>query len=311
MVPLMTDQPLVSIIIPVYNGANYLGEAIDSALAQTYKNIEVLVVNDGSADDGATEEIAQFYGTRIRYFGKKNGGVASALNVGIREMKGEYFAWLSHDDVYLPVKIERQVQQLQQFGRDVILYGDYNFIDEASKHLSIKRISAPHPSEFHLSLLYSHPVHGCTLLIPRQFLLESGMFDETLRTIQDYDLWFRMAYKYEFIHIPEILINSRVHSEQGIRASRPLCLKECGEFYLKRLKEIVNHWDSGTGESTKLVFLIKVAIFLERCGHKQPLRYCRSELSDTFGKAFPLWDWTGWYWLIYFGLFRAKRLVWR
>ena len=73
----------VSIIIPVYNGSNYLKEAIESALAQTYDNVEVLVVNDGSNDGGATEQIALSYGERIRYFKKENGGVASALNVGI------------------------------------------------------------------------------------------------------------------------------------------------------------------------------------------------------------------------------------
>ena len=79
----MSIQPKVSIVIPVYNGANYLGEAIDSALEQTYENIEIIVVNDGSTDDGATREIALSYGDRIRYFEKENGGVSSALNLGI------------------------------------------------------------------------------------------------------------------------------------------------------------------------------------------------------------------------------------
>ena len=82
-------SPKVSIVIPVYNGANYLSEAIDSALAQTYSNIEILVVNDGSNDEGATERIAKSYGEKIRYFAKENGGVSSALNLGIREMHGE------------------------------------------------------------------------------------------------------------------------------------------------------------------------------------------------------------------------------
>ena len=89
-------QPTVSIIIPVYNGSNYLQEAIDSALAQTYPNCEILVINDGSCDEGKTEAIALSYGDRIRYFKKENGGVASALNMGIRQMTGEYFSWLSH-----------------------------------------------------------------------------------------------------------------------------------------------------------------------------------------------------------------------
>ena len=86
-------NPKVSIVIPVYNGSNYLREAIDSALAQTYKNIEVIVINDGSNDRGKTDKICKSYGNKIRYFKKENGGVSSALNMGIEKMEGEYFSW--------------------------------------------------------------------------------------------------------------------------------------------------------------------------------------------------------------------------
>ena len=79
-------SPLVSIVIPVYNGANYLKESIDSALNQSYPHIEVIVVNDGSRDEGATEAVALSYGDRIRYFSKANGGCGSALNFGIKQM---------------------------------------------------------------------------------------------------------------------------------------------------------------------------------------------------------------------------------
>ena len=101
----MNKAPLVSIIIPVFNGSDYLAEAIDSALNQTYTNIEILVINDGSNDLERTKSIAHLYGEKIRYFEKKNGGVSSALNLGIKEMKGEYFSWLSHDDNFNDTKI--------------------------------------------------------------------------------------------------------------------------------------------------------------------------------------------------------------
>jgi glycosyltransferase involved in cell wall biosynthesis len=84
-------EPLVSIIIPVFNGSLFMKEAIDSALNQTYANCEVIVVNDGSTDEGKTAHIARTYGTRIRYFEKPNGGCGSALNVGIANMRGAYF----------------------------------------------------------------------------------------------------------------------------------------------------------------------------------------------------------------------------
>ncbi|MDR1180166.1 MAG: glycosyltransferase [Spirochaetales bacterium] len=142
-------HPLVSIVIPVYNGANYMREAIDSALTQTYDNCEVIVVNDGSDDGGATDNIARSYGDRIRYFAKENGGVATALNLGIREMQGEYFSWLSHDDVYLPYKIERQIDFMQRFElQDAVLYSDYCQIDEGGGVLTTYICPACRPIVF-------------------------------------------------------------------------------------------------------------------------------------------------------------------
>ncbi len=133
----LTNSPLVSIIIPVYNGANYLSEAIDSALAQTYKNIEILVINDGSNDHGATEKIAKSYGDKIRYFSKENGGVATALNLGIKKMKGEYFSWLSHDDIYYPNKVAVQVEVMD--GRnDIVLLSNWDDFTEGIKKETIK-----------------------------------------------------------------------------------------------------------------------------------------------------------------------------
>ena len=113
MTEVKSFEPKVSIIIPAYIASNYLAEAIDSALKQTYKNIEILVINDGSKDNGATREIAEKYIAEhmgiVRYIEKENGGSSSALNTGIRNMKGEWFSWLSHDDLYYPDKAEKQI----------------------------------------------------------------------------------------------------------------------------------------------------------------------------------------------------------
>ncbi len=125
-------NPMVSIIIPIYNGINYMREAIDSVLAQTYDNIEVIVVNDGSTD--GTEEAALSYGDRIRYFAKENGGIATALNLGIEHMRGEYFSQLAHDDVYYPYKIEAQINAVKKCGDMTrICWGDADIINENSE----------------------------------------------------------------------------------------------------------------------------------------------------------------------------------
>ncbi|MBM3276054.1 MAG: glycosyltransferase family 2 protein [Candidatus Sericytochromatia bacterium] len=131
----------VSIVIPVYNGANYLREAIDSALAQTHPDVEVLVVNDGSTDGGATDAIARSYGDRIRYLDKENGGVSSALNLGIANATGDYISWLSHDDVFLPEKISRSLEALERTDPRTIIYTDIEMIDEAGRTLLVRKVA--------------------------------------------------------------------------------------------------------------------------------------------------------------------------
>ena len=232
-------NPLVSIIIPVYNGSNYMAEAIDSALTQTYSNVEVLVINDGSKDNEATRNIALSYGERIRYFEKENGGVATALNLGIAEMKGEYFSWLSHDDKYFPHKIEKQIDFLSQLSnKEVVLYSDLAYIDEDSK--TISNLHFPHysPENFRPAFIMSDLISGCTLLIPKICFETCGIFDVTLRTTQDYDLWFRIAEKFDFIHQSDILISSRIHKNQDTFKLSKVVIDERDNLQLNFIKYI-------------------------------------------------------------------------
>lgn len=210
--------PRISIVIPVYNGADYMRHAIDSALAQTYVDIEVIVVNDGSNDGGATEAIAHSYGDRIRYLSKPNGGVATALNVGIAAMTGAYFSWLSHDDAYPPDKIEKQVAFLAgQDDKEIVLYGDYALMDAKGCVFHTVRLPPTPPQSMPLSLYAEQSMHGCTMLVPATAFTRAGVFPEGLRTTQDYDLWVRMAECVPFVHQPEILAYGRQHENQGSR----------------------------------------------------------------------------------------------
>ena len=212
-------NPLVSIVIPVYNGSNYVSEAIDSALAQTYKNIEIVVVNDGSTDN--TEEIVKSYGNKVRYFKKQNGGVSTALNLGIKKMKGEYFSWLSHDDLYYPEKIEKQVKELERVDskdRDkTILMSNFALIDKHGKIISITGIENIYNLKNGFDSLYpvlTAIVNGCTLLIPKKCFDKFGYFDPKLRLTQDYDLWFRMFPKNKIVFMKDVLTKMRVHNKQ-------------------------------------------------------------------------------------------------
>ena len=228
----------VSIIIPVYNGEEYMREAIDSALAQTYENIEIIVINDGSRDN--TDKIAKSYGDKITYYAKENGGVSTALNLGIEKMTGDYFSWLSHDDRYYPEKVEKEINYLEEHGlldSNTILYSDYDLMDEKS-HVyagSVKdhQLLTEKPD---YCILHGD-INGLSLLIPKKAFADCGGFRTDLRCVQDYVLWEEMRKAgYNFIHIPEILVTTRIHSMQQGNTS-PVMVSEGNDFWINLIND--------------------------------------------------------------------------
>lgn len=244
-------QPLVSIIIPVYNGANYMREAIDSALSQTYKNIEVIVVNDGSCDDGKTEAIAKSYGDKIRYFYKENGGVSSALNFGISHMNGEYFSWLSHDDVYTSTKVEDQVTALSvNDNKDLLCYCGSCHIDKNSKLLNFsEKVTKLTPNAINLwyvvlvDMMKIGTYNGCAFLIPKKVFFEDGLkFDENLRFSQDALMWYQIFLrKYNLFYISNVDVKGRVHSQQVTQTSQSIFQKDSEYICDKVLNEFIQN----------------------------------------------------------------------
>lgn len=245
---LASHEPLVSIIIPVYNGSNYLREAIDSALAQTYANIEVIVVNDGSNDDGATEKIALSYGDAITYLKKENGGVSSALNAGIRAMHGAYFSWLSHDDKYLPDKIQSQMMTLSRYNDDSLLaLCGAKLIDEYScdlphlKHPSYDEERLLSWQEALKDVIESGSYCGCALLIPKSALEKAGLFDERLRFSQDFLMWMELFLDgCQLLKTRGTYVCNRVHSKQLTQTGKAVFYHDShiiGEMLLPKLAE--------------------------------------------------------------------------
>ena len=232
-------EPLVSIIIPVYNGADYLGQAVRSALAQTYARNEILIVNDGSTDDGATARIARSFGDAVRYIEKPNGGVASALNKGIAEMRGDYFSWLSHDDIYSPIKLSQQIEVMRQVeNSDLIQFCNTVTVDERSRIIGEPERPRELLENTVLAVLGTQ-VNGCTLLVPRSAFQKVGTFDERLKTVQDNDLWLRMAMAgIPFAYQPHRLVFSRSHAKQCSRTMRDHHYKEKELFYIKAVTKL-------------------------------------------------------------------------
>ena len=281
-------RPLVSIVIPVYNGANYVAEAIDSALAQTYDNFEVIVVNDGSRDDGATEKICLSYGDRIRYFHKENGGVATALNYGIEQMRGEYFSWLSHDDKYKPGKVARQIEYLAlQEDKTVLLYGGYeNFNDKQgvfetmdyAAMYSGEQLSSPLFPVTHLAL------NGCTLLIHKSHFDRVGGFDPGLPTTQDYDLWFRMFRGQQAVCLPGCQVLSRSHPEQGSRVLLNTHIRECTKLWNRVFEEMTEEEKEAQSGSLHAFYNEHYDFFTRMTGYVQVQKYLRAKMIQALVK---------------------------
>jgi len=239
-----TFFPLISIIIPVYNGANFLQEAINSALGQFYSNIEVIVVNDGSTDNGETEKLALSYGDKILYIHKENGGVATALNAGIESMRGEYFSWLSHDDVYNPNKIHSQVTMLESLeDKTTIIACPYSVMDKDGNEFYVvtpfDKYSDEQLSRPLFPLLRGY-VNGCCLLIHRSHFDRIGVFNEALPTTQDFDLWFRMMREKEIKYSREICVRSRSHEEQGSKKDIKPHIEECNNLWIDFMKQLTD-----------------------------------------------------------------------
>lgn len=200
----MTDKPLVSVVIATYNMARFLPLALRSALGQSYENVEVLVIDDGSQDDTQAAMAPFRSDHRVRYVFQQNGGQASAKNHGIREARGEYVAFLDADDMWVPDKLERQMP-LFRSRRVGVVYSRFSYIDEAGRDLRIEdyelfrgRVSGP--------LLIRNFIGFGTSLVRKECFDRLGSFDESIGMGIDYDLWLRFSTQYEFDYVDRPLL---------------------------------------------------------------------------------------------------------
>ena len=201
-------NPLVSIVVPAYNHARYLPEAIESILNQDYQHIELIVLDDGSTD--MTSVILQSYGNRFHWESQKNMGQANTLNRGWRMAKGEILAYLSADDLLLPKAVSTAVACLQSQPDAVLCYPDFQLIDPQSR--VIRHVAAPeYDYKEMVTKLICAP--GAGAFFKRSAYAAAGEWDSTLRQAPDYEYWLRLGLHGRFIHIHEYLAAFRVHED--------------------------------------------------------------------------------------------------
>ena len=207
-------MPEVSVVIPTYNRAGLVGLAVESALAQTFTDREIVVVDDGSTD-GTAETLARF-GTAIRVVRKENGGEASARNRGIREALGTWVAFLDSDDLWEPDALERLIAAAATHpGAGLVAMKARSILADGTRTGRVHGKKSPGPSFTTRSLLWGDAGGVLMPMVRRDLLLAEGGFDESLRQATDCDMWVRLSFRTEMVAVDAPLLLCRVHPENA------------------------------------------------------------------------------------------------
>ncbi len=238
----MSSQPLVSVIIPVRNGGDTIGETLSSLLRQSFGGFEAMVIDDGSTDN--TENIVRnIPDPRIRFFPGSRGGPSRCRNFGVHHARGEYIAFLDADDIWSPEKLQLQVEAMSRKPGSGVVYSWTDYIDANGKFVC-KGAHADYEGHVlaHL-LLYDFIESGCSnVLIRKSILDELGGFDENLHLAEDWDLWLRIAKKYSFSVVPKTHVFYRLsmlaRSSAEISELKKACLQVIDRHYQSAPPEI-------------------------------------------------------------------------
>ncbi|OKH33364.1 glycosyl transferase family A [[Phormidium ambiguum] IAM M-71] len=194
-------MPLISVIIPVYNGEKTIQETIESVLNQTFSDLELIIINDGS-QDATLDVVSHIRDERLKVFSYPNAGVAESRNRGISLAKGDYISFIDADDLWTKDKLESQLKALQENPQSAVAYSWTKCIDESGEmsrrgsHISVTG------NVYAKLLLIDFIENGSNPLIRRQALTEIGNFDRSVVPSEDRDMWLRLAASYDFVCVP-------------------------------------------------------------------------------------------------------------
>ena len=208
---MIEKSPIVSVIIPTYNGSKSISATIESVLNQTFKDFEIIVVDDGSTDD--TTVVLKQYKNRIHYFRKSNGGPASARNLGLRNARGKYIAFLDHDDIWLPSKLTIQTECMENHSDVGLVYSDIYEEVEGKRSLSYYDNRIPRSGYVFKALFRENFIANVSALIRRECFTRLGLLNESrnMITTDDYHMWLRLSLHYPIRYINQPLAIFRIH----------------------------------------------------------------------------------------------------
>lgn len=203
----------ISVVIPTYNHATFVQEAIESVLTQSYGAYEIIVVDDGSIDN--TGKALSSYMPYINYIYKSNGGTSTALNTGIQRAAGEWICWLSADDLFMPDKLKRQIEYARQHPHIGLIYTDFYVYDQKTGTIISRETPPQYPDRatWTATLLRTGCLfNGSTTMIRASLFYQAGLYVPELLHSQDYNMWIRLSRICDFGYIPEPLVKYRWHA---------------------------------------------------------------------------------------------------
>jgi glycosyltransferase involved in cell wall biosynthesis len=232
--------PAVSVIVPAYRVTSYIAEALDSVLAQTYTDFEIIVVNDGCPDTAALEAVLGSYSDRIVYVKKKNGGVSSARNAGMRVARAPLIALLDGDDAWTPDYLDVQTDFLRKHPQTDIVYSDGVLFGDSPLAGRLGMDLSPSHGEVNFESLVSCRCSVMTSVLARKAAIQAvGGWDENLQRAEDFDLWVRAAHAGIKISYHKRVIFRHRHRNSGLSADRA-AMREAGLAALEKLSRTLS-----------------------------------------------------------------------
>jgi glycosyltransferase involved in cell wall biosynthesis len=233
-------MPLISVVIPVYNGEKTIRETIESVLNQSFQDFELIVINDGS-QDSTLEIVCSIKDPRLQVFSCSNAGLATSRNRGIARAVGEYISFIDADDLWTPDKLEAQLKALKDNPESAVAYSWTNYIDESSQFLRRGGYLTADGDVYAQLLVINFLENGSNPLIRRQALIDVGGFDESLPAAEDWDIFLRLAARYSFVGVPspQILYRTSVKSmSANVVRQEAACLKVLERAYNQAPKSL-------------------------------------------------------------------------
>ena len=231
------SNPVVSVIIPTYNRAEYIKAAIASVLAQDFDDFEIIIIDDGSTDDtrGIVAAIAD---ERIRYLPQENKGRSFARNVALRHATGRYIAFLDSDDCYLPGKLSLQVRYMDANPETGMVYTSAHCIDGTGNRLPAQYL-ATMSGRIYQAVAFFQPVTITlpTVMVRRALMAETGGFDEAMERFEDTDMWRRLSKRTMIDALPEFTCELRTHGDNQLASQNPKQIIAALNYYAQKIRQ--------------------------------------------------------------------------